>query len=282
MNLLPERPRSTGSLLASVAIHLAIVLVMAQMIFRYPIGILLGGFSSERHITPEDIHFVRVSPPPPASSSAPTTRASKPAPRGGAPAPLIAPTTIPTAVVPPLPKVQAPAEAAGGTGNGLGVTGGAGVATGVIPALPDKRIRVSAPYFEAPVKTPAEKIDSIVNELYGVMLDSAEAAGHQRKPGDWTVTTKDGKKYGWDQQGIQLGKFMIPNALFALLPLKIQANPTLNSRYTDQLRADVLFQGRLSITEDEFRAAVKRIRERNEKIHEEHVKAREKADSSSH
>ena len=154
-----------------------------------------------------------------------------------------------------------------------------------MPAVPDSRIKVTPQgYFAMPTKTPAEKIDSIVADMLGVYIDSLEAASHQRKPGDWTITTKDGKKYGWDQQGIQLGKFMIPNALFALLPMKIQANPTQSTRYDAGMRADVLFQGRLTISEDEFKAAVKRIRDRNEKIHEqkEQARAASRPDSTSH
>ncbi|MGH7669765.1 MAG: hypothetical protein ACRENQ_09760 [Gemmatimonadaceae bacterium] len=277
------KERSTAGLVASVAIHVVVVLLIAQMVFRYPIGALIG-YSAAEHIKPEAVHFVRVMPAPPATSTSrePTAR---PQPKGGAPAPLIAPTVIPTSIAPPLPRAEVPAEAAGGTGNGLGVSGGTGIATGLVPAVPDSRIKVTPQgYFAMPTKTPAEKIDSIVADMLGVYIDSLEVASHMRKPGDWTITTKDGKKYGWDQQGIQLGKFMIPNALFALLPLKIQANPTLNSRYDAQERADVLFQWRLTVTEDQFKAAVKRIRERNEKIHD----AKERAtpggqpDSTSH
>lgn len=276
--------QSRGGFLASIAIHLAIILLFAQMVFSYPIEIFLAGYSAARHITPETLHYVRVAPaPPPSSVVAPRPRATRPAPRGGQPAPLLAPSSIPTEVPPPITGVTPPAQAAGGTGNGLGVTGGAGIATGVVPELPDRRIRVAPGYFSIPVKTPAQKIDSIVADLWGDMLDSLEAQSHQRKPGDWTYT-KDGKKYGWDQQGIQLGKFMIPNALFALLPLKLQANPTLSSRYDEGMRQDVIFHARMAITEDEFKAAVKRIRARNEKLHEEQLAAKHGAppDSSSH
>ena len=279
-----KKERSTAGLVASIAIHVVVVLALAQMVFRYPIGMLIG-FSEAEHIKPEEVHFIQVVPPPPAASSTSRPRTTRPQPKGGAPAPLLAPTAIPTTVAPPLPKAEVPAEAAGGTGNGLGVTGGAGIATGLVPAVPDSRIKVSPQgYFAMPTKTPAEKIDSIVADMLGVYIDSLEAASHERKPGDWTITTKDGKKYGWDQQGIQLGKFMIPNALFALLPLKIQANPTMSTRYDAGMRADVLFQGRLTISEDQFKAAVKRIRERNEKIHEqkEKAKAASRPDSSSH
>jgi len=277
-----RRKRSPGGFAASIALHLAIALLLAQMVFRYPIGILLGGYSAAEHIKPETLHYVRVGQVAPSSVQTPAKAAAS---RAGRPAPLVAPTAIPSQVPVTIPTAVPPAQAAGGTGNGLGVPGGAGVATGVVPALPDARIKVEPGYFALPLKTPAEKIDSMVADVYGAMLDSLEAAGHQRTPGDWTVT-KDGKKYGWDQQGIQLGKFMIPNALFALLPLRLQANPTLNSRYDEGMREDLLFHAQMSVTEDEFKRAVERIRARNEKLHEAREKERAgnaaPPDSSSH
>lgn len=278
-----RRKRSPGGFAASVALHVAIVLLLAQMVFRYPIGILIQGYSAAEHIKPETLHYVRVGQAPPSSVQ---TAHKAAAPKAGQPAPLIAPTVIPSQLPTAVPSAAPPAHAAGGTGNGLGVPGGTGAATGIVPALPDARIKVAPGYFTLPLKTPAQKIDSMVADLYGAMLDSIEAAGPQRKPGDWTVTTKDGKKYGWDQQGIQLGKFMIPNALFALLPLKVQANPMTNNRFDEGMREDLLFHAQTAVTEDEFKQAVARIRERNEKLHEAQEKAKTGSaappDSSSH
>ncbi len=277
-----RRKRSPGGFAASVALHVVIALLLAQMVFRYPIGVLLQAYSAAEHIKPEALHYVRVGQQTPASSV--QTRPKAAAPKAARPAPLIAPTVIPTQVPTAVPSA-APARAAGGTGNGQGVPGGTGMATGIVPALPDARIKVAPGYFTLPLKTPAEKIDSMVADIYGAMLDSLEAAGHERKPGDWTFT-KGGKKYGWDQQGIQLGKFMIPNALFALLPLKVQANPTMNNRFDAGMREDLLFHAQMSVTEDEFKQAVARIRERNEKLHEAQEKAKSgnsaPPDSSSH
>jgi hypothetical protein len=275
------REKKSGGLIASIGIHIVLVLLLAQMVFQYPIGMLIG-YSAARHITPETVHYIRVAPPPaPASAKRPAQ--TKPATKGGAPAPLIAPSSIPTVVNPPMSEIQAPQRAAGGTGNGLGVTGGAGVATGIVPAMPDSRIVVSPQaYFAMPTKTREEKLDSIIASSLGVYIDSLEILSHQRQPGDWTYTSKDGKKYGWDPVGIRIGKFTIPNALLALLPLNIgaQANPSLHTRLDAFQDADVQFQGRLQVTEDQFKAAVQRIRERNEKLHEERSKSR--PDSTSH
>jgi hypothetical protein len=275
--------RSPLGLATSVVVHLALVLLLAQLVFRYPLSALFGGYSAAEHIKPETVHYVRVVPPPPSSVRQP--KRARPAPRGGSPAPLIAPSAIPTQP-PPITAVTPRSVAAGANGNGLGVTGGAGIATGLVPALPDSRIRLAPGYFALPTKTPVEKIDSIIADAYGEMLDSLEAASQAqgRAPGDWTVT-KDGKKYGWDPEGIRLGKFMIPNALLALLPLHlgVAANPSITSRYDEGMREDLLFHERMSLTEDEFEQALKRIRARNEKIHEAELKARQgaSADSSS-
>ena len=287
LNLSMRRDRKRGGLLVSVGIHVVLVLVLAQMVFRYPIGVLIDD-ASARKIKPEEVHYLRVAPSPPPTSTAPNAGTkAKPAPKGGAPAPLIAPTVIPSEVAAPVPSVQAPAQAAGGTGNGLGVTGGNGVATGVVPAMPDSRIRVTPEaYFALPTKTREEKLDSIIASSLGSYIDSLEILSRQRKPGDWTYTGKDGKKYGWDPTGIRVGKFTIPNALLALLPLHIgmQANPSLHTRLDNFQDADVQFQGRLQVTDDQFKQAVRRIRERNEKLHEEELKARAggKPDSTSH
>ncbi|MDE3127552.1 MAG: hypothetical protein KGL38_06070, partial [Gemmatimonadota bacterium] len=84
-----DRKRSPGGLAASVAIHVAIVLLLAQMVFRYPISILVGLVRPEP-IKTETLHFVRVRPPPP-SSVQPPARKPVGAPRAAQPAPLVAP-----------------------------------------------------------------------------------------------------------------------------------------------------------------------------------------------
>jgi hypothetical protein len=271
-----KQRRSAGSFVASIAIHVVVVLLLAQIVFEYPIG-LFSNHLAPRIPTPEPIHYVTVRPP---SGIIGTTTRPRVKPSGGSarPAPLIPPTTIPTPVPPITPPDQGISREAGGKGTGVGVGTTAGPATGVIPAPPDARIRLDASPVMPVQRTPAEAIDSIVNQLYGILVDSATVEANRRKPGDWTLTTKDGKKYGWDQTGIRVGKWTIPNALLALLPLNnLQGNPLYmgqNARSADAIRADVLYQGRLAITEDEFRDAVKRIRERKQKEHDDQQKAR--------
>jgi hypothetical protein len=86
--------------------------------------------------------------------------------------------------------------------------------------------------------------------------------------GDWTVE-KNGKKYGIDKQYIRLGKFSIPTALLALLPFNAQMNPTVSDRNRQQMamRMDIMEHAQMSLNEEEFRRAVKAIRERKEREH---------------
>jgi hypothetical protein len=216
------RPRG---LVLSIAIHVLVILALATITFRYPIGHLIG-LNKER-----------------------------------------------TSALPPAPK--SPDESQGAVSGKEGGSGGAraGIATGVEPAMPDPRLPLTAAPFEPIPKTPAERVDSAVKAAFGVYYDSAKyAAEHpERAPGDWTKTTADGQKWGWDPTGIRLGKFTIPNALLAALPLDMIANgrSPVDQRAAAWMRADIMEHAQRSVSEDEFRAAVRRIRERKERARRE-------------
>jgi len=104
------------------------------------------------------------------------------------------------------------------------------------------------------------------------------AAG-QRQPGDWTFD-KDGKKYGIDQKYIHLGKFSIPTAVLALLPINVQQNPTTyeSNKRSNQLHADIFWQAQRGMNDADFKKAVKSIRERKEREKEQAEKKTRQAD----
>jgi hypothetical protein len=132
----------------------------------------------------------------------------------------------------------------------------------------------AAPY-KPTLKSQAELADSAVKAAFGIYYDSAKyAADHPgRQPGDWTHTTADGQKWGWDPQGIRLGKFTIPNAVLAALPLKVGSGMSpVDARNQAWMRSDIMLHAQQSISEDEFRDAVRRIRERKEKERREKEK----------
>jgi hypothetical protein len=106
------------------------------------------------------------------------------------------------------------------------------------------------------------------------------AAQAGRKPGDWTFE-RNGKKWGVDGNNIYLGKFSIPSAVLAALPLRIQGNPgeTIADRLVTTRRGEVLEHAESQYHDIEFKSAVKRIRERKDKERREKLVAEGKTGS---
>jgi hypothetical protein len=95
--------------------------------------------------------------------------------------------------------------------------------------------------------------------------------------GDWTVE-KGGRKYGIDKQYVRLGPVSIPLPLLGLLPLNAQGNPIAAQRDKElaSLRAEILYQSQRALNEQEFRKAVRALRERKERERQQQQKEREK------
>jgi hypothetical protein len=166
----------------------------------------------------------------------------------------------------PAPSDSSRSRTAGGTGTG-DRGDGIGPATGVTPTQPDSRIALSPRGIGRIERSTVEQVDSIVELVVGIVRDSLAIAEAQRRPGDWTKTDKNGRVWGWDPQGnIRLGKFTIPGALLAMLPLNMSGPMSpIEQRSLAYIRRDIMENAQRSINEDEFRAAVKRIRERKER-----------------
>lgn len=273
--------RSRNALIVSVIVHVVVAVALLNIVFRYDLAGLVG-IERQPKITPERIIYTPVGPAAggggsstPAEPQAPPARTERPTP----PTRLVAPTTIPT-TIPTAPSRPADGGSGGGIGggrgDGVGSGTGSGNATGVRPGYVDG-LWEEGPFVPAP-KTRAQRVDSTVKAAFGVYEDSVRFAQEhpQRKPGDWTTTDKDGRKWGWDQGGIRLGKFMIPNALIALLPINAQGNPTEleRNRHSAYARADIMYQANKAEGGDEFKRAVQRIRSRKEKERAELMKLR--------
>jgi len=265
-----QRPR--GAIVVAIIAHALLVFAIASLLFQNPIRRLIDRQERKKELREERVQFVRLAPvggvrgdtagaptatptPPPAGSS------REPA----APAPLRAPTSVPDEVPPPSSEGGG---AAGGVPGGKGTGGGDGVARGVTPSYDDPRIWVQPGPFVALPRTAAQRADSLIRDAFGAYADSAAVANAhpQRAPGDWTVE-KGGQKWGVDQKWVHLGKVKIPTAVLALLPLNVQGNPQEIERQRAQryMRSDIMFQANRSLNEDEFRDAVKRIRERKDR-----------------
>ena len=243
----------------SIAVHVAVALVLAQIVFRFPLGQLMG--LPKEELRQERLLYIALPKPTESTGSAATPSAPQPS----SPAPLQRPVLTPSTISAPPPLDSLRARAAGGTGTGFGDVG-SGLATGVSPRQPDSRIAL-IPGDLAPVpRTTSETVDSVISLAIGIVSDSLAIVAGQPKPGDWTIKGKGGT-WGWDPNGnIRLGKFTIPGALLALLPLNVQSPMSpIEQRSVAWIRQDILYNAQRTITEDEFRASVKRIRERKER-----------------
>lgn len=254
----PFERRTTGSLAVSIAIHVVVIAALVQIVFKYPLGQLMG--LSEPEIAQERLQYIALPAPENSGGGSSTTPA-----KTAAPAALQTPTAVPSTMPVPTPSDRSRAQAAGADATGFGVSG-SGLATGLVPRQPDARIALTPGSITRTPRTRAEDVDSIITLAIGIVRDSIAIASGQRRPSDWTVKGKNGQTWGWDQSGIRLGKFTIPQALLALLPLNASSPVSpIEARGAAHIRRDIMENGQRSISEDEFRVAVKRIRERKER-----------------
>jgi hypothetical protein len=255
-----KKRREAVPLILSIAIHVVVAVLILNAAFHYDFS-----GSGPRPIPPSAEQLTYVSTARAGGvaggrdTSAAPAKATTPA-RG-----LVAPLLTPTTIGPPAP---ASAGLPGGVVGGRGAAGAVGATTGIVPGEPDPRLTNDPRVFLPEPKTHAERVDSAVRAniyAYNDSIARAQALAG-RKPGDWTYE-KNGQKWGIDGNKIYLGKFAIPSAVLAALPIRIQGNPgeSITDRLSTSRRADLMLHAESGFHDDEFTAAVKRIRERKDK-----------------
>ncbi len=259
-----RKRRDPVPLLLSIVVHGVVAFAILNAAFHYDFSKVLVPPPNTPHL--ERVTYLNVPPQGGVTGGADTTsapaRATTPA-RG-----LVAPVTTPTS----LPPVPVTGGQPGGADGGRGRAPDVGLTTGIVPSDPDPRLSRDAHEFSPAPKTHAERVDSAVRASIYAYNDSIAramiAAG--KKPGDWTFE-KNGQKWGIDGNKIYLGKFAIPSAVLAALPIHIQGNPgeAINDRLVTTRRADLLLHADAAFHDDEFKSAVKRIRDRKDKERKE-------------
>jgi hypothetical protein len=237
---------------ASLVIHALVVLGMWQVL-QFPRAVRTYLDARRNDGRAQQLRYVEIAP---SAAARPTA---------GAP-PNSARTGVQAAIAPPITP---PGPATGPLASGRGEV------KGVQPGFTEPRVWIQGEVVVAPALTGDAKLDSAVAARVYAYRDSVSANTYQPNKferGDWTHTTKDGKKYGVDQQFIRLGKVSIPTALLGLLPLnQLQGNPIAyeRERRLAAMRADILEHAQMAMNEEEFRQAVKQIRERKERERKE-------------
>jgi len=266
-SMFESRRSGKGSIAISLAVHVVVIALIASITFRYPLAAFFG---IDKDLTPvERIQYVETSPRRSATAGAggsgesETKRKPK---KTVTPVPIVAPAVVPT-TLPPAPK-DSTASAASGSETGAG-TGGApaGATAGLEPTTPDARIALR-PHATGLPLTMAQKNDSAVKAIYMAYREAEVAAEENRgrSPRDWTFD-HNGQKYGLDSQYVYLGKFKLPSAILAALPFNfggVDGNRIIQSRNANWIQQDIYSHSQ-GLSEDDFRAAVKRIRERKER-----------------
>jgi hypothetical protein len=271
------KPRVDGTVAVSIAIHIAFgAFLLWVFSIPYPLRELLE--RTRPRVSPERISFVSIpnlgetTPGRSGGDGLPERPNSVPRPARPLVAPSVTPSAIPVAPVTPQP------EDVGGSGP---LVGRGGPVRGIVPSYSDPRVWTdpNAPVLALP-RSLSEQLDSMLVTGTERVRDSIALASAQRKPGDWTWT-KDGKKYGWDAAGIHLGGITIPRELLALGGALAKVDAASNPQVADRARAvramtqDINYNAPRAMNAEEFRTAVKRIRERKER---ERREAREESE----
>lgn len=290
--------RSARAALVSVAVHMVLVTALIEALHSTGAiqRIFVREFTFEQ--PRERLRYLTVTPPPvtpatvaPSAAAAPAAVEGAPragATRGsgeGAPGvptlPLVAPNKVPASIPPPA---AAGFDVNVGTPAGGPLASGRGAVKGLQPGYVDPRLWPEAPALIYAPKTDEERLDSAVVTSIMRYRDSVLAntySPNKFERGEWTYESKGGQKYGIDQQYIRLGKFSIPTALLGLLPMnRMQGNPIENDRQARlaAMRADIMRGAQAAMNEEEFRQAVKKIRDRKDKERKE-AETRKKTES---
>ncbi len=262
-----ERGRRTGPALVSLVLHAAAVTLILRTVSVPVLEFLRRtgeGPVAERVVyiaPPVDEPLVELPPPPPTTGRTPTPTEADQPPRAGAPLPAL-PTVVPSPGAAAASGVTPPLT----TGDGRQVFGSGlpGLSTGRV----DPRLVTPPGVRDGPARNPLRSADVYVDAWVAAFWDSVARvqAERPRAPGDWTVE-RDGKKFGMDPGFIYFGKFKLPTALLALLPINAQANPGAveRNRALLSMKYEIDFQAQRAANEAEFRKAVEELRARRER-----------------
>ena len=284
-----EKQRVSRAVLLAVSVHLLVGVVMVQVLtFGHGIPAWLRFGSTEQPLEERLTYVAPREQPEPVALVKPTLTAT-PTTQLPVSAPVV---SVPDVVsVPSAPRDTGSAAAVGqGDGTGIGTGLGAGIpeVRGMRPGYFDGRV------WRDPVVVGngggggdrADNLDSIMGYVLTQARDSLDSLNRAqgrsgRAPGDWTKTGKNGEKWGWDQQGIRLGKVMIPNALLALLPLNAATAARMSGNMTQieadrrlsTSRADIMRMSERGMGEADFRKIVNELRDRRETERRNRLKA---------
>ena len=250
--------RVTGAFLASVLVH---VVLVALLIWVVSLPMPLRQWLTEHRVVPAQ-ETVRYSVLPGAGDQK-VHAGGNGKPQSGAPMrtrELVAPVAIPNGV--PVEKPGAKAVEEAGTGPVISA-GGAG--PGIMPQLHDPRIWLPPGAVVVAPLSDSQRFDSAFHEALAHMADTLGKSSAARALSG--VFTAGGKKYGVDSQNIYIADYKIPAALLAVLPIHPTGPMTPEQAALNRQTREINYQAGRALDAEDFRTAVRRIRQRKEREH---------------
>lgn len=252
-----RRSRSKSSIAISMAIHVVAIAALMTITFTVPLSEV---FEKREPVKAVPVRYVALKP----STGAPAATTPRPRARASAAVAIPRVSSIPVGVPAPAAPRSPATTAIGAGGSGAPAGRDPGIGIGIRPGIPDGRLATNPSSFPRAPETDGQKAERVLAGIYREYLDSARAAmaNPGRKPGDWSWGGKDGDKWGWDDRGIHVGGITIPNVVLAALPIPVTSNTEpVSARAREFMRSDIRAHSGL-MTEDEFKAAVRRVRDR--------------------
>ena len=263
----PARTRSPGALALSIVLHVVVLGLLAVLSRSFVPQLAQQLYEQITYVRPQhEDDVITFAPVPPGAIATAPAVAQRPAARPGneAQQPLIYTPGPIAPIAPPTAGPETPEPGDGGAGGGAGRS----LADRLRPRTIDPRLLPGGSYV-MPDLSPAEAVRVRIAQSLQQYNDSVSAEEDaKRRATDWTLTTKDGKKWGISPGQIHLGGITLP------LPLAFNTPPgrrdEANRRATDW--AEIEAQANREIGRQSFKDRVKAIRARKEKEREEKKK----------
>ena len=273
----PARTLSPKAIFLAVVLHVLLIVLLVIITKPFAPDLANKLFEQITIIIPEEEPAV-LSTPPAAPSPAQPAAPAQPGSRNAQPSRDREPTVIytPEETV-GIPESQEGAETVEADENGVG--DGVSLSDKLRPRTVDPRLSGAATYSLPPDASPAAAVNARIASSVSAYNDSVAAEVEAKRRGqDWTVKTKDGKKWGIGPDGkIHLGDITLP-PLVAFTPAAGRRDE-INARNRDF--SEIERQANSEIGRQSFNQRVKAIRARKDREREEKKKAAEAAPISS-
>jgi hypothetical protein len=171
---------------------------------------------------------------------------------------LAAPLSVPNGV--PVTKPGAKAVAEEGTGP---VVSAGGAGPGIMPVMHDPRVWLPPGAVIVAPLSDSQRFDSAFHETLAHMKDTLQKGSAAKALAG--VFTAGGKKYGVDSANIYIADYKIPAALLAVLPIHGTGWSTPEQAQLNRQTREINYQAGRALDAEDFRTAVRRIRQRKER-----------------